>query len=175
VERRSETIQHTAHSGTTSFWSPTCGLCTSPYGFAWTCSRLSSCRACSTLHQDPGGELIYSFNITFPKLSVGHIDVHPSVRLLSDLGKWSGSQNTRAFCNIAWPALSVHWVEYRAVSVHAMKVWQHSFLTLAIEGGEWSAWCSSSTTSGTHWIGGSVGSRTGLNTLQNTTVTFPCH
>jgi hypothetical protein len=49
----------------------------------WFCLDLTP--ACSTIHQDPRGELICSFNITFPKLSVGHIDVRPSIRLLYEV------------------------------------------------------------------------------------------
>jgi len=85
VERRSERIQHATHSGTTTFWSPTCGLCTLPYGCASIWYR-PSYRASSALHQDPRGELTcifsHSFNIMFLKLSLGHINLYPSARLL---------------------------------------------------------------------------------------------
>jgi len=85
VKRRSKSIQHTTHSGTSPFGSPNCGLCNSHYGFACTWYWLSSYKACGTLHQDLTCELICSSNFTFPNMSLGHIDVHPSIRLLYEL------------------------------------------------------------------------------------------
>jgi hypothetical protein len=40
----------------------------------------------------------------------------------------------------------------------------YSFLTSALDGGEWSASCPGERTPGTHWTGGCVGPRAGLDT-----------
>jgi hypothetical protein len=50
-------------------------------------------------------------------------------------------------------------------------VYIHIFLTLALAGGEWSASCASRFTpgkraSGTHWIGGWVNPRAGLDNVE---------
>jgi hypothetical protein len=48
-----------------------------------------------------------------------------------------------------------------------MDVQSHIFLTSALAGGEWSASCPGRFTPGTHWIGGWVDPRGGLDDLEN--------
>jgi hypothetical protein len=45
-------------------------------------------------------------------------------------------------------------------------VYIHVFLTSAVVGGEWSASLPGRLTPGTHWIGGSVGPRAGLDDVE---------
>jgi hypothetical protein len=45
-------------------------------------------------------------------------------------------------------------------------VYIHIFLTSALAGGEWSASCPGRFTPGTHWIGGWVGPRAGLDDVE---------
>jgi hypothetical protein len=50
-------------------------------------------------------------------------------------------------------------------------IWTHVFLTSALVGGEWSAsrparFTPGERSSGTHWIGGSVDPRAGLNDME---------
>jgi hypothetical protein len=60
-----------------------------------------------------------------------------------------------------------------------MEVWLHAFLTLALDGGEWSAsrpgrftpWGNAS---GTHWIGGWVGPKAGLDAVVKRKIPSPC-
>jgi hypothetical protein len=67
---------------------------------------------------------------------------------------------------------------------HAMKaywrvdVWLHAFLTSTLDGGEWSAslpgrFSPRESAAGTHWIGGWVGPRTGLDVVVKTKIPSP--
>jgi hypothetical protein len=53
-----------------------------------------------------------------------------------------------------------------------VELYLHTLLTSALDGGEWSVsrpgrFTSKDRTPGTHWIGGKVGSRAGLDTVVN--------
>jgi len=89
VDRRLLRIRHAVHSGTTSMWLPNGGLSTSACGYVWNWYRLWSYRACSIVLRDLGGELTCIFrhfsNILFHNLSLGHIDLYLSARLLYEV------------------------------------------------------------------------------------------
>jgi hypothetical protein len=47
-----------------------------------------------------------------------------------------------------------------------VNVYTHLFLTLALVGGEWSASCPGRFTPCTHWIGGSMNPKAGLDDME---------